>query len=231
MTHFLPAAADAGFFLFRRLASGPWPETVNVYWYEEPEGVTLIDTGFFFSGPAILRALNGRPVRRILLTHFHPDHSGSAAYLQRHTGAPVYVHSADYDFVAGQKWLDEEQGWWVTRAMLKGLRYAGLSRTEPPERLLAFEDGDRFGEFKVLHTPGHTPGSSSFWNARCGVLFVGDNLVKAPWGMMEGVPIWTLDRGLQKRSLLRYRELPVRVMLSGHGPAYWSKPRESQECV
>ena len=66
--------------------------------------------------PSRSRWLGGRS-KRILLTHFHPDHSGSAAYLQRVTGAPVYVHEADEPFVSARKWLDEEPGWGVTRSM------------------------------------------------------------------------------------------------------------------
>ncbi len=219
-SYFQPAAADAGFFHFQRLSLG-----ANVYWFEEPDGVTMVDTGFSWSGRLLLRALAGRPLRRILLTHFHPDHSGSAAYLQRMTGAAVHVHARDFDYVAGSRWLDEEPGWWFTRGMLKLLRTLGLSRTAPPERLCAFEDGDRFGEFEVLHTPGHTPGSSSFWNARRGVLFCGDNLVAAPWGLMVGVPWWTLDAKAQRRSLERYRELPVTWLLSGHGAPYRANPK------
>lgn len=221
--YFQPAAADAGFFHFRRLSLG-----ANVYWFEEPDGVTMVDTGFPFAGPLVLRALGGRPLRRILLTHFHPDHSGSAAFLQRMTGASVHVHSRDFDFVAGTRWIDEEPGWRVTRGMLKLLRALKVSRTAPPERLEAFEEGQRFGEFEVLHTPGHTPGSSSFWNAARGVLFCGDNLVPVPFGLMVGVPWWTLDAAAQRRSLERYRALPVSWLLCGHGQPYRGKPEAGQ---
>ena len=68
---------------------------INLWLIEEADGFTLIDTGLAASmctgvweqlEASLLRA---RPLRRILLTHFHPDHIGCAAWLQRRHGVPV----------------------------------------------------------------------------------------------------------------------------------------------
>lgn len=200
-----------------RLRLGIFPG-VNVYLVEEPDGLTIVDSGFFMHGRIIERHVVRKHVKRILLTHFHPDHSGSAAYLQRLTGAPVYVHEADEPFVADRRRLEDEPGWEVTRFMLRAIRRLGLGRTEPPAELIALREGDRVGRFQVLHTPGHTPGSSSFLHGE--VLLCGDNLVHMPWGFRIGVPWWTLDHALQRRSIARYRGLGARLVLSGHGPPW-----------
>lgn len=188
---------------------------VNAYLVREPDGYTLVDTGFFPHGRVIERLLPGLRVKRIVLTHYHPDHSGGAAYLQRVTRAPVLVHAADLPFVCGQKWFDEEPGWAVARFMFKLVRLIGLGRTEPPEEVVALQEGDRVGRLQVLHTPGHTPGSCSLWDGEQ-TLFCGDNLVNLlRFGV--GIPIWTLDHALQRRSIARYEGLGARLVLSGHG--------------
>ncbi len=203
-----------------RLCLGPWPG-VNVYFLHQSDGLTLVDTGFFFNGPGLLRRLQGMPpLKRILLTHFHPDHSGSCALLARQLGVPVLVHRADLPFVAALRWLDQEPGWWLTRTLLRLLRLFRIGRTAPPPELIPLEEGDRVGRFRVLHTPGHTPGSASFYDEERAILLCGDNLVHMPWGFRVGVPWWTLDHALQRRSIARYADLGAKLVLSGHGPPW-----------
>ena len=97
--------------------------------------------------PAYLTALvRGQTIKYVLLTHAHPDHIGALDAV-RALGIPLGAHAGDS---------------------------SGLS--SPPEHVL--EDGDqlRFGQLdlKVLHTPGHTPGSLSFLTGLH--LFSGDTL-------------------------------------------------------
>ena len=62
---------------------------VNVFFLREPDGWAMVDTGFDTGRTRAildrLRAgpLDGRPIARLLLTHFHPDHVGLAGHLQR----------------------------------------------------------------------------------------------------------------------------------------------------
>ncbi|GAC1481439.1 MAG: MBL fold metallo-hydrolase [Acetobacteraceae bacterium] len=75
---------------------------VNVYLLEDGEGTTLVDTGI---GDAATQAiwqglldgpLRTRPITRIIVTHFHSDHTGMAGWLAAQTGAPVLMSQTEY---------------------------------------------------------------------------------------------------------------------------------------
>ncbi len=88
-------------------------------------------------------------------------------------------------------------------------------RTPPAEPTSLLEEGDvlDLGDraFEVLHVPGHTAGSIALWEASSGTLFTGDAFYVDDAMMFED-----LEAGM--RSLRRIRDLPVRLVLGGHGP-------------
>jgi len=79
----------------------------NAYVVPLEEGVLLVDTGMPGNASRVLAALERlghRPgdVRQIVLTHWHPDHMGSAAELRRLTGAQVAIHELDAPVPGGR---------------------------------------------------------------------------------------------------------------------------------
>ena len=86
-----------------------------------------------------------------------------------------------------------------------------------PEADILFEEGDTAGPFKVLHLPGHTPGSVGFFDEKGDILFSGDTLFNGDWGRTD------LPGGSEaqiKQSLRRLLSLKGKIMvLPGHGPA------------
>ena len=75
---------------------------VNVYLLEDAEGWTVVDTGVDDAATralweSLLRdVLGGKPVTRVIVTHFHPDHIGAAAFLCERTGATLVMGETEY---------------------------------------------------------------------------------------------------------------------------------------
>jgi len=88
--------------------------------------------------------------------------------------------------------------------------------TQPAPCTWAVREGDRIDlgdrSFEVLHLPGHSPGSIGLWEDASGVLFSGDAIYDG--GLLTNFPGANLDDYV--RTMLRLRELPVRVVHGGH---------------
>ena len=162
----------------------------------------VVDPGFEPEAVHELLATSGRRLAGVLLTHAHMDHAGAAGTFAG--DRPVYVHTGD------------------RTAFSDYLAWGGMSQIEldPVADLRTFTDGDRLhlGGFsiEVLHTPGHTPGSSCF---RVGeeVLVCSGDLVFA--GSIGRSDFANSDGAAMRSSLVRFLELAddLRV-LPGHGP-------------
>lgn len=162
----------------------------QAYLWRDGDELTLVDTGIPGSGEMIAAAVGslGLPrsaVRRIVITHGHEDHAGSAAEIRSWDGAPVHVHSADAPVVRGERPREEpvisdfERPYWE-RVTALGI----TAMTIPPSTVdvvltggeeLPFGDGAR-----VLPIPGHTDGSIAIHLPHHGVLFAGDTVACLP---------------------------------------------------
>ena len=79
---------------------------INLWLLEDTQdgvpGWTLVDTGFASDETRALwdrhfaETMQGRPVHRIIVTHYHPDHVGCAAWLHEQTGAPVWMTASEF---------------------------------------------------------------------------------------------------------------------------------------
>ena len=114
-------------------------------------------------------------VRLIILTHAHFDHMLSLEAVRRATNAPLALHRDDAPALADPYISYMAQ-------------YAGkTSPMKPAERLLSDGDIIKLGdsELKVLHTPGHTPGSCVFYFEKEKVLFSGDTIFRGTCGRTD----------------------------------------------
>jgi len=92
----------AGGILWFRLSLPFLLDHVNLYVIEDGDGWTLIDTGLgdrasqrAWAG-LLAGALKGRPLKRIIVTHFHPDHVGCAGWLLERFDVPLYMSATEY---------------------------------------------------------------------------------------------------------------------------------------
>ena len=106
----------------------------------------------------------------IFLTHGHFDHMLGAEIMQQESGAAVYLHVAD----AGM----------LTDEYLSAYN-ADYCRLKQPENIVRSDYPDKICGFKVLHTPGHTPGCVCLYNEEEKVLFSGDTLFRAGYGRYD----------------------------------------------
>lgn len=172
---------------------------INLWLLEAADGFTIVDTGFALpevqaAWETVLVGLE-KPVRRILVTHFHPDHLGLAAWLVERTGAELLMTTGEY--LTGWAVWSQAAGHGVPD-MLRFFRSHGLDearcaaldgrgnayrRGVPaiPGQYCRLHDGDRLrltdAEWVVQVGHGHAPEHAALYCAEANVLISGDMLL------------------------------------------------------
>ena len=234
-----PQEVASGVYL---VALGRGAATSNVYLVGSGEMWTLVDAGWASSAEAIRRAAEavfgpGARPAAIVLTHIHPDHSGSAGALARSWEVPVYVGAKELPAAAGTYLpqcampLDR----WVVAPIMRLLPARTRARIEAANsitdvvRPLDPQGGvPGLAEWEWLPTPGHTPGHVAYLRRRDGVVVAGDAALTVDLNSVGGVlfgrprvagPPWYTTWGwaAAKRSIKALAELEPRVLLPGHG--------------
>lgn len=210
-------------------------DLVASYLVEDGGEVTIIDAGL----PAFWRQLGpeleamGRSladVSALVLTHGDSDHLGFAERLRRERGVTVHIHEADAASArrgksdpngkAGPKRLGPTLGflWYAAR-------HGGL-RIPPVTEVQTFTAGqvlDVPGSPRIVHLPGHTPGSVAFHVPTADAVFVGDALTtrNVLTGRTGPQPApFTLEPGMALESLDAIESIDATWLLPGHGPAW-----------
>ena len=207
----------------RELAPDVWqlggfpPQAFNVYLI----GDVLVDAATRWAGRRIFSQLRDHPVSAVALTHVHPDHQGVArAVCERYTvrnnaPVPLCCHAADAPVMEGRQPMQPD----TAMIRLSTRLFAGPAYRV--ERTLA--EGDTIAGFRVLHTPGHTPGHVTFFREADRVAIVGDvlngmNLVTTWPDLHEPPAFFTSSVAENRRSIRRLAELRPALVLFGHGP-------------
>ncbi len=193
----------------KALAVGPFQCNCYVLADEGTREAVVIDPGD--EPDRILKRVRDFKVKALLHTHGHLDHVAATRRLKEETGAPILIHPAD-------------------RALYERLRdqYASTGRLfgidlgeghDPLPADLLLEEGQEiaFGRhrLRVIHTPGHSPGSCGFLGD--GLLFSGDTLFCGGIGRTD-LGGGDLDRELESIRAKLYALDAATAVFPGHGP-------------
>lgn len=187
---------------------------INTYLVYDPvsKKCAIIDPGMFDSEEE--EALDGFIVRNCLTvthiidTHLHVDHAVGVTFCKKKYGVPLYAHKDD-EFL-GERIRQQAQSFHIPK------------KVEDVEIDSYLEPGDIIkigeGELKVIHVPGHSPGSVALYDAEDGFVITGDALFCGSIGRTDlpGGSMETLVTSIRKGLLT----LPDNtIVYPGHGPA------------
>ncbi|UOQ92711.1 MBL fold metallo-hydrolase [Halobacillus shinanisalinarum] len=202
---------------------------------KDTENWVLIDCGVNHYSKRIIEAAEKRfgthPPKAIILTHGHFDHIGSAKELAKHWNVPIYAHPLEMPFITGEK------SYPVANSAIGGGMFSLLSPFFPrdPINLSKWvqplpKDGSvpHLKEWRIVHTPGHTPGHVSLFRDHDRTLVAGDAVitVKQESSMavfiqsqhIHGPPAYfTHDWHAAEQSAKKIARLNPKTILSGHG--------------
>jgi glyoxylase-like metal-dependent hydrolase (beta-lactamase superfamily II) len=230
-----------------RWLSMPLPfqlDHINLWLLEDGDAWTIVDTGI---GNSETRSLweeileKRKSVKRVIVTHYHPDHAGNAAWLCSRYGAELWMTQGEYltahavrtsgagytaDAVLEvfrRNGLDEERA-----ARMRGPRnrYAELV----PEFPLSYRriiEGDEIpigkNRWRAIIGHGHAPEHLSLFSREANTVIAGDMLLST---ISTNVSVWSIDPEgdplrLFLESIARYRDLPDDVLvLPSHGKPF-----------
>ncbi|MBL8517892.1 MAG: MBL fold metallo-hydrolase [Betaproteobacteria bacterium] len=174
---------------------------INLWLLEDGDGWCIVDTGYgvaathelwerLFAGP-----MQGRPVTRIIVTHYHPDHIGCAGWLQAATGAPVHITEAE--FLTAWAVREGLGGWGrasgnthfashgldATRLEAQATRGNSYRTGVPtlPATTVRIFAGDTLvigkREWRIRTVFGHAPEHATLYSPELGVLISGDQIL------------------------------------------------------
>lgn len=184
----------------------PLQQNCTLLWCTRTMRGTFTDPGGDLPRLKAAAAQAGVTIEKILLTHGHIDHCGSAAILAEELGVKIEgPHEADR--------------FWISRLEEDGRKYGITGKPFESDRWL--EDGDTVtvGEltFDVRHCPGHTPGHVVFHHPESKLAIVGDVLFKGSIGR------WDFPMGNHQQLIesITQRLWPMggeTAFVPGHGP-------------
>lgn len=184
----------------------PLQQNCTLLWCTKSMRASFVDPGGDLPRLKAAADRAGVTIEKILLTHGHIDHCGSAGIFAEELGVPIEGPNAQDRF-------------WIERLAEDGARYGIAGRPFEPSRWLLDGDEVSVGELKleVRHCPGHTPGHVVFHHPQSNLALVGDVLFKGSVGR------WDFPRGDQQQLIrsITGKLWPMgaeTAFVPGHGP-------------
>ncbi len=202
-----------------------WVERIwdtKVYLLFETDRLVVIDAATPGRAGAVWRHLQDlghapEDVDEIWLTHGDIDHIGSVAALKAASGARVVAHRADAPLVEGR--APRELGPVPLSETWQRLFNWTVGRLYEPVAVdCPVDDEDRLGDWRVIHVPGHTPGSVCYYHPGRRIALVGD-AINHRRGRLGAPPLtFSPDMAQAHASVEKIAALDLAVCCFGHGP-------------
>lgn len=201
----------------KQIAPGLWhissrmPNAINCYL----AGDVLVDAATRLSARRLIKTLGNRELSAHVLTHAHPDHQGATHAICERYGCPLLVGETDAEAVeTGDLPGEKVAATWVQRTFWQGPPHPVATR---------LSEGDEVAGFRVVDTPGHTPGHIALFRESDRVLIAGDvlnnmDLRTGRPGLHLPPDPFTSDPEENKRSVRLIADLEPALVVFGHGP-------------
>ena len=182
--------------------------TENCYFYidEVSKSGFLIDPGAQAGLIYDVIKRNDWTIEKIMLTHGHFDHLGAAEVLREKLVAPIYIYPSDARYLTDPYLnLSGNSGQGIVIRHYEELYDGELIRLKANNSFM----------LKVIHTPGHTPGSVTYYSQAENAAFVGDTLYEHGPGLTNfpGGNVRELENSIVNKILTLPGDT---VLLSGH---------------
>lgn len=214
-----------------RVADGVWllrgdlRKGFDIYFVEDGDGVVQFDAGTKAMTKRARRAaeeLGG--LKRVVLSHAHADHRGTAPYV----GAPVFCHPDEVPYAESEEAIPAYQNLsllpvapirWIYPSLLRHWD-GGLVKIED-----TVSEGDEVAGFRVVEFPGHAPGLIGLWRESDRVALVSDVVYLVDSARFKRLPpgeasvphpAWAWNHAKAKESVRKLAALEPRVVCAGH---------------
>ncbi len=208
---------------------------VNLYLLELEDGKLIVDTGFRQTAEELVRSLrdiagNSR-LKEVVLTHIHNDHTGGVRGLREAFEPEFRMHQQEIDVIGFMRSVVESGGDQLRalglderlrRDVLEFFRFNLQHLSIDYEPLKGGEEFESVaGRWKVIPTPGHTPGHVTLYDVRRKVLISGDHLLPNETSNVSYYPVEGYD-ALRSylRSLVSTESLGPELVLPAHGEPF-----------
>ncbi len=193
----------------------------RIYYIARPEPM-LVDTGSPGHVDLIVRDLahigvQAFHLKKLVVTHHHTGHVGNLADIKRRSGARICAHLGDVPFIDGKlkRRVARSPVERVFHSAVTKVGFADIQTVEVDRRL---EDEEEINGWRVIHTPGHTPGHICLLR---GEILISGDLLQASAGAFREMPLSSIgDVAASRSSIGKVAELEFAAILPGHDPPH-----------